>query len=203
MSMQPQPRTIEDGNDPVACAEGENHDAFLISKPSNRGKFSPDRDTWDRIHQDRYRQWQMGDSIESIAEYHGVTYNAVRNSINRCEFRLSPGEVLAARSMRLRLRTISGLQDEYFAALKTLLSDESPFVRLKALEHIRRTAGMENAGVQVNQVNVQNNLAGAESYEERLARIRARQKAEMEPAALPSQSGRVLAMLGSGKPESE
>jgi hypothetical protein len=201
--MQSQPRTVELGNDSVAHAKGENRETYLISKPSNRGKFSPDRDTWDRIHQDRYRQWQMGDSIESIAEYHGVTYNAVRNSINRCEFRLSPGEVLAARSMRLRLRTISGLQDEYFAALKTLLSDESPFVRLKALEAFRRTAGMENTGLQVNQVNVQNNSAGRESYEERLARIRARQKAEIESDLISTQGGRLLAMLPSGTKESE
>jgi hypothetical protein len=146
-------------------------------------------------------QWQLGDSIDSIAAEHGVTYNAVKNSIRRCELGLRPAEVLAAQSMRLRLRTISGLQDEYFAALKTLVTDESPFVRLKALEHIRRTAGMENAGVQVNQVNVQNHVRGAESYEERLSRVRAAQKAGME-SAVP-QTGRVLAMLPSGVPESE
>jgi hypothetical protein len=179
---------------------GEDQDSVSLVKPSNRGKFSPDRETWDRIHEQRYLQWQLGESIENIAADCGVTYNAIKNSIKRCEFRLRPAEVLAARSMRLRLRTISGLQDEYFAALKALVSDESPFVRLKALEHIRRTAGMENAGVHVNQVNVQNNGVGAASYEERLARIRVAQK---EGIASGMQGGRVLALIPSGMPESE
>ena len=42
--------------------ELEPQNPFVIPAPSNRGKFSPDRDTWDRIHQQRYLQWQMGDS---------------------------------------------------------------------------------------------------------------------------------------------
>jgi hypothetical protein len=203
MSTPLQLQVIEAESDTSIPDSDQDQIALSACKPSNRGKFSPDRDTWDRIHQDRYMQWQLGESIDSIAAEQGVTYNAVKNSLRRCELRLRPAEVLAARSMRLRLRTISGLQDEYFAALKALLFDQSPFIRLKALEHIRRTAGMENSAVHVSQVNVQNNLGGAESYEERLVRIRAAQKARMEPAALSSQTGRVLAMLPSGIPESE
>jgi len=46
----------------------------------------------------RYLQGQLGNSIETIAADHGVTYNAVKNSIQRCEVRMRPAEVLAGRN---------------------------------------------------------------------------------------------------------
>src|SRR6185295_12858371 len=126
MPTPAQLRTFEPDTGPGAPDKEQDQDAYLISAPSSRGKFSQDRETWDRIHEQRYLQWQLGDSIETIAADHAVTYNAVKNSIYRCEIRLRPAEVLAGRSMRLRLKTISGLQEAYFDALKTLISDESP-----------------------------------------------------------------------------
>src|SRR5436309_9113326 len=33
-------------------------------KPSNRGRFSDDRQYWEEVHKRRYLQWQGGDGIE-------------------------------------------------------------------------------------------------------------------------------------------
>src|SRR5687768_9558984 len=110
MPTQTQLQSIEPDTTLVRDADRD-EDSFSIDPPSNRGKFSQHRDTWDRIHEQRYLQWQLGDSIESIAAEHSVTYNAVKNSIHRCEVRMRPADVLAGRSTRLRLRTISTLGD--------------------------------------------------------------------------------------------
>ncbi len=153
----------------------DQQDPFLISPPSSRGKFSYDRETWERIHQQRYQQWQLGDSVEAIAAEHGVTYNAIRHSIQWCETRLRTAEVLAARAMRLRLTTTAALADRYVTELGKLMSDENAFVRLKALEHIRRTAGMEQqGGIHVStQVNVGSVGSRGRSYEDVLREIKA------------------------------
>ena len=147
---------------------------FLIPSPSNRGKFSKDRETWDRIHHLRYAQWQLGDAIETIAMEHGVTYNAIKNSIRWCEARLRIAEVTANRNQRLKLRTIATLDEKYVVALERLISDKNPMVRLKALEQLRKTIGGDQPGVHVNtQVNVG---ASDGSFEERLERIRTAQE---------------------------
>src|SRR2546422_4675537 len=131
-----QPQTLHPIKAPpdLPADEEKDQDPFMIQPPSNRGKFSQVRDTWDRIHQQRYLQWQLGDSIQTIATEHGVTYNAVKHSIQYCEARMPRAEVLASHSIRLRLRTIAALSDHYVTELQKLMSDENPFVRLKALE---------------------------------------------------------------------
>jgi hypothetical protein len=50
-------------------------------KPTNRGRFSDDRQYWEEVHKRRYLQWQGGDSIEDIAAAEGVTYNAIRHRL--------------------------------------------------------------------------------------------------------------------------
>ena len=203
MSTPAQLRAIEPDTSLVVQDVEQEHDTFLNGKPSNRGKFSHDRDTWDRIHEQRYIQWQLGDSIESIAADHQVTYNAVKNSIHRCEVRLRPAEVLAGRCMRVRMTAISSLQDQYLIELKKLMADENALIRLKALEHFRRTVGMENVGIQVNQLNVQASLAAGASYEERIRKIREAQLLSDEPNTIQLETGRGLVLLPGTALESE
>jgi hypothetical protein len=57
--------------------------AFVIQKPRSRGKFSRERHIWDQIHRDRFERWLEGDTIDSIAQVHGVTCRAVHLSIAR------------------------------------------------------------------------------------------------------------------------
>jgi hypothetical protein len=167
-------------------------DQLVTFSPSSRGKFSHDRETWERIHQQRYLQWQLGESIDSIAAEHGVTYNAVKHSIQWCETRLGSADVLAGRAMRLKLTTIAALGERYVAELGKLISNKNPLVQLKALEHVRRTVGIEQqGGVHVNtQVNVGSTNSIGHSYEERLEQILAAQEkrfqTEKPPLALPS-----------------
>jgi hypothetical protein len=120
-------------------------------KPSNRGKFSPDRDYWEKLHQARYTKWQLGETFEVIAEQEGVTINAIRHSISWCEARLPNAQVLAGRATRLRLQTIARLADRYIKEVERLMDDPNPIIRSRALEHFRKTVGIEGgAGVQVN-----------------------------------------------------
>jgi hypothetical protein len=122
-------------------------------------------------------QWQLGDGIEEIAAEEGVTYNAVKHSIQYVEGRMSRADAVAGRGVRLKLRAVTSLADKYIAELNNLMSDDNPFVRSKALEHFRRTIGLESVGMQVKtEVNVQTNVAMGLSYEERLDRIRAQQE---------------------------
>src|SRR6266581_1292862 len=120
-------------------------------KPSNRGRFSDDREYWEEVHKRRYLQWQGGDSIEEIAAAESVTYNAVKHSLLWCEARLSRAEVLAAHQTRLRLAAFGRLSNRYLDELERLLSDPNPVIRSRALEHFRKTVGLEGSGgVQVN-----------------------------------------------------
>src|SRR5882762_4729607 len=82
-------------------------------KPSNRGRFSDDRQYWEDVHKRRYLQWQGGDSVEQIASAEGVTYNAVKHSLLWCEARLPRAEVVAAHQTRLRLQAFARLSSRY------------------------------------------------------------------------------------------
>ena len=149
-------------------------------KPSNRGKFSPDRDYWEQLHHARYTKWQLGDSAEDIAAEEGITSNAVRHSIAWCEGRLSNTQVVQARTTRLRLRTFNRLSERYIEELENLMADPNPIIRSRALEAFRKTVGLETAaGVQVN-VNQQTALIqrGPTSFEEVMDNVRNRLLAE-------------------------
>jgi hypothetical protein len=126
-------------------------------KPSNRGRFSDDRQYWEELHKRRYLQWQGGDGIEQIASTEGVTYNAVKHSLLWCEARLSRADVLAAHQNRLRLQAFGRLSNRYLDELERLLSDSNALIRSRALEQFRKTVGMESGGgvsVNVNQQTV-------------------------------------------------
>src|SRR6266516_1804074 len=120
-------------------------------KPSNRGRFSDDRQYWEEVHKRRYLQWQGGDGIEQIAASEGVTYNAVKHSLLWCEARLPRAEVLAAHQTRLRLQAFGRLSSRYLDELENLMSDPNPVIRSRALEHFRKTVGLETgSAVNVN-----------------------------------------------------
>ena len=149
-------------------------------KPSNRGKFSPDRDYWEQLHHARYTKWQLGHSAEDIAAEEGITSNAVRHSIAWCESRLSNAQVVQARNTRLRLRTFNRLSERYIEELENLMADPNPIIRSRALEAFRKTVGLEAAaGVQVN-VNQQAALIQdrPRSFEEIMDKVRERLLAE-------------------------
>ena len=149
-------------------------------KPSNRGKFSPDREYWEDLHHARYTKWQLGHPAEDIAAEEGITSNAVRHSITWCEGRLSNAQVVQARNTRLRLRTFNRFSERYIEELENLMSDPNPIVRSRALEAFRKTIGLETAGgVQVN-VNQQAALIqrGPTSFEEIMDKVRERLLAE-------------------------
>src|SRR5436309_5813845 len=145
-------------------------------KPSNRGRFSEDRLYWEELHKRRYLQWQGGDTIEEIAASEGVTYNAVKHSLLWCEARLSRAELLAAHQTRLRLQAFGRLSTRYLDELESLMSDPNAVIRSRALEHFRKTVGLEGSGgVQVN-VNQQAALIqrGPTSFEEVMEKVRVR-----------------------------
>src|SRR5436309_9312121 len=149
-------------------------------KPSNRGKFSPDREYWEQLHHARYTKWQLGHSAEDIAAEEGITSNAVRHSISWCEGRLSNAQVVQARNTRLQLRTFNRLSERYIEELENLMADPNPIIRSRALEAFRKTVGLEAAaGVQVN-VNQQTALIqrGPTSFEEVMDNVRNRLLAE-------------------------
>src|SRR5437899_9477166 len=103
-------------------------------KPSNRGRFSDDRQYWEEVHKRRYLQWQGGDTIEEIAASEGVTYNAVKHSLVWCEARLSRAEVLTAHQTRLRLAAFGRLSNRYLDELDSLLYDPNAGIRSRALD---------------------------------------------------------------------
>src|SRR5438552_19104523 len=94
-------------------------------KPSNRGRFSDDRQYGEEVHKRRYLQWQGGDSIEDIAAVEGVTYNAVKHSLLWCEGRLPRAEVLAAHQTRLRLQAFTSLSGRYLDELTSLTNSQA------------------------------------------------------------------------------
>ena|SRR5438093_9634012 len=149
-------------------------------KPSNRGRFSDDREYWEEVHKRRHLQWQSGDGIEQIAASEGVTYTAVKHSLLWCEARLPRNEVLAAHQTRLRLQAFGRLSTRYLDELESLMSDPNPIIRSRALEHFRKTVGLEGSGgIQVN-VNQQTALIqrGPTSFEEIMDKVRERLLAE-------------------------
>src|SRR5437667_10709600 len=149
-------------------------------KPSNRGRFSEDRLYWEELHKRRYLQWQVGDTIEEIAASEGVTYNAVKHSLVWCEARLSRADVLAAHHTRLRLAAFGRLSNRYLDELESLMSDPNPVIRSRALEHFRKTVGLETgSAVNVN-VNQRTTVSNGQplSFEEVMYRVRAKLIAE-------------------------
>ena len=84
-------------------------------------------------------------------------------------------EVQSIRNQRLKLPTISALDDRYLAELERLMGDPNPFVRLKAMDQLRKTIGLDQGGIYVEtQVNV---VASAErSFEGLLSQVRAAQE---------------------------
>ena len=149
-------------------------------KPSNRGRFSDDRQYWEEVHKRRYLQWQGGDGIEQIAAAEGVTYNAVKHSLLWCETRLTRAEVLAAHQTRLRLQAFGRMSNRYLDELDRLLSDPNPVIRCRALEHFRKTVGLETgsaANVNVSQRTTVSN-GNPCSFEEVMEHVRAKLVAE-------------------------
>ena len=149
-------------------------------KPSSRGRFSDDRQYWEEVNKRRYLQWQGGDGIEQIAASEGVTYNAVKHSLVWCEARLSRAEVLAAHQTRLRLAAFGRLSNRYLDELESLNSDPNPVIRSRALEHFRKTVGLET-GSAVN-VNVSQRTTVSNDqpccFEQLMDRVRAKLVAE-------------------------
>jgi hypothetical protein len=160
-----------------------NIDLFEGEKPANRGRFSPDREVWNQIHEGRYVKWQLGASVQEVADDEGVTYNAVKRSIQICETRSPRTQVVEARNTRLRLITFDRLHEQYMTVMEGLMSDPNPIVRLKALDSFRKTLATEpTAGVQVNtQVNIAARTKDdVLNFETEIASIRAKQKAAHE-----------------------
>jgi hypothetical protein len=148
-------------------------------KPTNRGKFSDDRQYWEEVHKRRYAEWQLGMSIDEIAVEEGVTYMAIKHSVLWCEARTPKTEVLAGRAMRLRMQAFARLSERYVTELEQLMSDPNPVVRSRALDHFRKTVGLEGGGgvhVNVNNVNQQQtafiNDGKVRSFEQALQRVR-------------------------------
>ncbi len=167
-------------------------------KPSNRGRFSDDRQYWEEVHKRRYLQWQGGGGIEQIAASEGVTYNAVKHSLLWCEARLSRAEVLAAHQTRLRLQAFGRLSSRYLDELEHLLSDPNPLIRSRALEHFRKTVGLEtNGGVNVN-VSQRTTVSSGQpcSFEEVMDRVRAKLVAEQHQATPDRGSRKLLTLAG-------
>jgi hypothetical protein len=162
---------------------------FPDEKPTDRGKFSPDREYWEQLHQARYTKWQLGCSAEDIAAEDCVTSNAVRHSIAWCEARLPNVRVVDARNTRLRLRTLARLSEKYVDELEKLMSDVNPIIRAKALEAFRKTTGLEAAAgvhVSVNQQTAVLETDRPRSFEEAIDLVRRRRaQAELEQYALP------------------
>src|SRR5213593_3071167 len=147
-------------------------------KPSNRGRFSDERAYWEQLHKRRYLQWQGGDSVEQIAASEGVTYNAVKHSLVWCEARLSRAEVLAAHQNRLRLQAFARLSNRYLDELESLMSDPNPVIRSRALEHFRKTVGLETgSAVNVSQRTTVSNDQPC-CFEQLMDRVRAKLVAE-------------------------
>ena len=161
---------------------------LIEDKPSNRGKFSPDREYWQQLHQARYTKWQLGCSAEDIAAEEGVTSNAIRHSIAWIEGRLSNAQVLERRNTRLRLRTLARLSEKYMDELEKLMSDPNPMIRARALEAFRRTTGLEAAAsvhLNVNQQTAVLETDRPRSFEEAIDLVRRRAHGEHKPSAIP------------------
>jgi len=163
-------------------------------KPSNRGKFSLDRNYWEQLHHNRYTKWQLGTSAEDIASEEGVSSNAIRHSLAWVEARLTGAQVVEGRNTRLRLRTFAQLSEKYVEELEKLMGDANPIIRSRALEHFRKTLGLEaNSGVRVNIHNQQAAVFGQQqpqSFEEAMDRIRELYlRADVTPPAVPLTGG--------------
>src|SRR5207245_973972 len=116
------------------------------------------------------------------------TYNAVKHSLLWCEARLSRAEVLAAHQNRLRLQAFARLSSRYLDELENLMSDPNPVIRSRALEHFRKTVGLETGSavnVNVSQRTTVSN-GNPSSFEEVMDRVRKRLVAEQrERTAIP------------------
>ena len=116
----------------------------------------------------------------------------MKHSILWCEARTSRTEVLAGRATRLRLQAFTRLSERYLDELEKLMSDPNPIIRSRALEHFRRTVGLETSGggVSVNvhqQAVIQN--TNPRSFEEAMDRVRLQHaKAAREQTAIESGS---------------
>ena len=53
-----------------------------VSKPTNKGKPSPDRDYFEEARMRRFRLWQRGGSVPEIAETEQVSETAVRQVVD-------------------------------------------------------------------------------------------------------------------------
>jgi len=98
---------------------------------------------------------------------------------------LSRADVLAAHQTRLRLAAFGRLSNRYLDELERLLSDPNPVIRSRALEHFRKTVGLET-GSAVN-VNVSQRTTVSNgnpcSFEEVMDRVRSRLVAEQREQA--------------------
>ena len=91
----------------------------------------------------------------------------------------------------LRLQAFSRLSERYLDELERLMSDPNPIIRSRALEHFRKTVGLESgSGVSVNvhqQAVIQN--TNPRSFEEAMDRVRLQHaKAAQERTAIESGS---------------
>jgi len=104
-------------------------------------------------------------------------------------------ESQSLRNTRLRLRTFAQLSEKYVEELEKLMGDANPIIRSRAMEHFRKTLGMEaNGGVRVNINNQQATVFGPQqpqSFEEAMDRIRElhQRESEVTPAAVPLTGG--------------
>src|SRR5439155_4769962 len=124
----------------------------------------------------------------------GVSSNAIRHSLAWVEARLTGSQVVEGRGIRLRLRTVAQLSEKYVEELEKLMGDANPIIRSRALEHFRKTLGMEaNGAVRVNINNQQTALFGVQqphSFEEVMDRIRELHlRADVTPPAVPLTGG--------------
>ena len=101
-----------------------------------------------------------------------------------CEARLSPAEVLAAHQSRLRLAAFGRLSNRYLDELERLLSDPNPVIRSCALEHFRKTVGLETASAVNVNVNQRTTVSNDQpcSFEEIMVRVRVKLLAERNAA---------------------
>ena len=88
--------------------------------------------------------------------------------------------MLAAHQTRLRLQAFGRLSSRYLDELENLMSDPNPVIRSRALEHFRKTVGLET-GSAVN-VNVSQRTTVSNDqpccFEQLMDRVRAKLVAE-------------------------
>ena len=108
-----------------------------IPRPKGRGRFC-ERDQWDLIHSDRFNRWLEGETIDSIAQVHGVTCRAVHLSIARQMAHLHRDDRRQALQYRHNSKYGWKIQDAALIEYRTLMDPGWLFAQIQ--QAMRRAA---------------------------------------------------------------